>query len=55
MVVSSQGAGRPGDRQLDVRIRIAMWSAMAAAIFWTLLYQRSQVESDIPEFVYVNF
>ena len=25
------------------------------AIFWTILYRRAQVGSDIPEFVYVNF
>ena len=46
----------PGRRPpMDLRLRVALWSAMAAAVVWTFLYQVSQKDADVPEFVYVNF
>ena len=58
-MVVSPAAGRPGaragGRPLDPRLRVALWAAMAAAVFWTLVYQRARDDSGIPEFVYVNF
>lgn len=31
------------------------WAAMAAALFWTVLYRMAERTSELPEFVYVNF
>ena len=37
------------------RFTLMKWAAMAAAVFWTLIYQVSQQGASLPEFVYVNF
>ena len=37
------------------RFTLVKWAAMAAAVFWTLIYQVSQQGASLPEFVYVNF
>ena len=44
-----------GPSKAGLRRRVFLWSAMAAAVFWTLLYHAAQRGADIPEFVYVNF
>lgn len=54
MVVRSAGPSGRG-RTWSVRARVVVWAIMAAAVFWTLVYQRAQNASDIPEFVYANF
>jgi hypothetical protein len=35
--------------------RVLIWSIMACAIFWTLVYKRAQPTSNVPEFIYGNF
>jgi len=63
MVVNQDGPGAPpvvrrgpgGKISIGPRLRLALWAAMAASVFWTLIYQLSNQHSDVPEFVYVNF
>lgn len=35
--------------------RVLVWSLMACAIFWTLVYRKAQPTSSVPEFIYGNF
>ena len=49
MVVSSK------PNPVRVRLRLFWWAVMLASVFWTLLYHVAQKDSEIPEFVYVNF
>lgn len=35
--------------------KMIKWASMAAAVFWTLVYQISQKEISLSGFVYVNF
>lgn len=43
---------KPG---VPVKRRVFFWALMASAVAWTLVYQLAQKDSDLPEFVYVNF
>jgi hypothetical protein len=46
---------RPTTKPLSPARRFLLWSIMAAAVFWTLVFQASQRDTTVPEFVYVNF
>lgn len=47
---------RPGTgSSLSPAVRLAIWAAMVASVFWTLVYQVSREGGEVPEFVYVNF
>lgn len=45
----------PDAADARLRRRLVVWSLMVAAIAWTLVYQRAQQASAVPEFVYANF
>ena len=49
---------KSGNHRLDARAlwtRVLLWALMASAIAWTLAYKTGKSDSDVPEFVYVNF
>jgi hypothetical protein len=46
---------KPATKPPSPALRFLLWSIMAAAVFWTLVYQAAQHDTSVPDFVYVNF
>ncbi len=56
MESNQRHVGRPAaERGASPTRRVLVWSLMACAIFWTLVYRKAQPTSSVPEFIYGNF
>ncbi len=51
-MVSPAKAGR---QRPSPMVKLIVWSLMASAIMWTLVYKAGKSDPKVPEFVYVNF
>lgn len=52
---TSKSPTLPVSSDAQLRWRLFVWSLMVAAIAWTVVYQRAQKSTAVPEFVYANF